>query len=456
MIGEKIRNLRKDNRISQEELAEKLSVSSQSVSLWENGQTAPSIENIVAIANIFNVSTDELLKENNNVPAPINNKDTPRKSYLNKKWIVAIFSVIVLISIVLAVLILFQPFSKNTLAMANAEKSVVKIYCYDTDGNESTTGSGFIMFEENICVTNYHVLKDAHTFKISTNEDITISASGIIACSKEKDIAIVKLQEETELKSLSIGDSDKVKKGETVIAIGSPLGIKNTISQGILSGRLMFDNMDVLQITAPISAGSSGGALFDDSGKVVGVTFASYEDGQNLNLAIPINEVKSLYEKARSLKDANYIFSESHPEYEYIEKYSQMKTISVSDLKSNPKVYDGELIKLIASVSSLQYDEKSPFLADKDYISGNSDSDWYAYYTMNFEKYPMIFTTYDYGFNEYIQEGLSVGDTVVIVGWFYYTEKGEETLEFSDEPFVSKPAPHSAGRLKVKCSYYFQ
>ena len=64
MLGEKIRNLRKENNISQEELAEKLNVSRQSVSLWENGQTQPSIENIIAIAKIFGVTTDILLKEN--------------------------------------------------------------------------------------------------------------------------------------------------------------------------------------------------------------------------------------------------------------------------------------------------------------------------------------------------------------------------------------------------------
>lgn len=64
MLGEKIRKLRKENKISQEALAEKLGVSRQSISLWENDQTIPSMENIVAIANIFGVSTDELLKDN--------------------------------------------------------------------------------------------------------------------------------------------------------------------------------------------------------------------------------------------------------------------------------------------------------------------------------------------------------------------------------------------------------
>ena len=63
MLGEKIRNLRKENKMSQEALSEKLGVSRQSISLWENNQTMPSMENIVAIANIFGVSTDTLLKE---------------------------------------------------------------------------------------------------------------------------------------------------------------------------------------------------------------------------------------------------------------------------------------------------------------------------------------------------------------------------------------------------------
>jgi hypothetical protein len=138
-------------------------------------------------------------------------------------------------------------------------------------------------------------MTSAYTCKISTNQDISYEVSKILCYSKEQDIAILQLAKDTGLQPLTLGDSSIIKKGETVVAIGSPLGIKNTVSTGVLSGRLMEDGMDVLQFTAPISSGSSGGALFDNNGNVIGITYASYIDGQNLNLAIPIELAENLY-----------------------------------------------------------------------------------------------------------------------------------------------------------------
>ena len=373
-----------------------------------------------------------------------------KKFHLNKMWIAICVLAILLIAVVaINIFGASQPFSKDTTAIAKAEESVVKIYCYDENNNEVATGSGFIIFENNICVTNYHVLTDAYTYKISTSEDITLSAEGIIHCSEEKDIAIIKLQEDLNLTPLDIEDSNKIKKGETVTAIGSPLGIKNTISQGILSGRIMMDDMDVLQITAPISGGSSGGALFDDNGKVIGVTFASYEEGQNLNLAIPINEVKELYEKTknRRLKESNYIFLESNPGYktfnEYINKYKDAEPVSINTLKSKPNSYDGTLIKFTATVSSVDTEGSVSFVSSESHISGNENSDWFAYANKDFEQYHVIKIQSAYQQNL----NISVGDTVVVIGFFDYIKKGEKTLEFSDEPFVGKPAKHNYGKI---------
>ncbi|MBR5473011.1 MAG: helix-turn-helix transcriptional regulator, partial [Clostridia bacterium] len=100
MLGEKIRNLRKENKISQEALAEKLDVSRQSISLWENDQTMPSMENIVAIANIFGVSTDTLLKEETE-----NDMDEKTEESINtkkplKKKLFVILSIILTLAII--------------------------------------------------------------------------------------------------------------------------------------------------------------------------------------------------------------------------------------------------------------------------------------------------------------------------------------------------------------------
>ena len=89
---------------------------------------------------------------------------------------------------------------------------------------------------------------------------------------------------------MTTGDSDAAQIGEAVVAIGSPLGLQNTVSTGIISAR----RDGYLQTTAPISHGSSGGALFNMTGQVIGITSAGMEEGANLGFAIPINEVKSL------------------------------------------------------------------------------------------------------------------------------------------------------------------
>lgn len=92
---------------------------------------------------------------------------------------------------------------------------------------------------------------------------------------------------------LELGDSDLTEVGDTITAIGSPLGLKNTVSKGIVSAIRENRDMKELQISVPISHGSSGGALFDESGRVMGVTSSGYDGGGDLNFAVPINTVKT-------------------------------------------------------------------------------------------------------------------------------------------------------------------
>jgi serine protease Do len=98
---------------------------------------------------------------------------------------------------------------------------------------------------------------------------------------------------------LSLGDSDKVRPGEPVVAIGHPLGLTDTVSSGLVGAvREVETDFNVLQISAPIAPGSSGGPIFDDRGRVIGVATAILLGGQNLNLGVPINDVKALLEKS--------------------------------------------------------------------------------------------------------------------------------------------------------------
>ena len=186
-------------------------------------------------------------------------------------------------------------FSDNPDAIQSASNSVVKLNCYDRYGNLYASGSAFAAFDEDVFVTNYHVI-DEETFSIivqtETGEEFNIST--IVAHDQNSDIAIIQSGESTGVTLLTLGCSDSLGKGEKVTTIGSPLGLINTVSVGIYSG-IVEDGQKFLQFSAPISAGSSGGALFNDNGEVVGITSASFEKGQNLNLAIPIENVIELW-----------------------------------------------------------------------------------------------------------------------------------------------------------------
>jgi len=116
-----------------------------------------------------------------------------------------------------------------------------------------------------------------------------------LASDKARDLAVIKIHGKN-LRALSIGDSDQVQIGEDVVAIGNPLGLELTVSNGILSGVRTDEQRGCkfLQVTAPISHGSSGGPLFNMAGEVIGITSMYLEGGENLNFAIPINDAKRL------------------------------------------------------------------------------------------------------------------------------------------------------------------
>lgn len=192
--------------------------------------------------------------------------------------------------------IMHSAFSDNPAAISVASQSVVKLNCYDKNGDLYVTGSGFACFADNVIVTNYHVIEGGvYSIEASTEDGNTFDITYILTTDEEKDIAILGTSTPHNLVLLQPGNSDDLQKGEKVVAIGSPLGLQNSVSTGVFSGYVDENGMDVLQFTASISSGSSGGALFSDAGEVLGITFASYEAGQNLNLAIPIEQVEHLY-----------------------------------------------------------------------------------------------------------------------------------------------------------------
>jgi hypothetical protein len=176
-----------------------------------------------------------------------------------------------------------------------ANGSIVSIVMSDKDGNPIALGSGFFVSKDGLVMTNYHVIKSGTSAVIKLPNGAFFVVDGVFASDKERDVAVIKAHGNN-FRPLTLGDSSRLQVGEEVVAIGSPLSLEATVSNGIVSGvrNIEKEGGKLLQITAPISPGSSGGPLFNMAGEVVGITTSRLIGGENLNFAIPINDVKYL------------------------------------------------------------------------------------------------------------------------------------------------------------------
>lgn len=174
-------------------------------------------------------------------------------------------------------------------------ESILLVKSIDKNGNILGQGSGFVISENGAMVTNYHVVKSSHGVLIQLMNEKSYQQASLIAGYPSNDLAILYIEGDKLFLPVILGDSDNVQIGEQILAIGNPYGFENTISDGLISGIREIADFKLLQITAPVSPGSSGGALFNMKGEVIGITsIGSQWNAQNLNFAIPINTLKIL------------------------------------------------------------------------------------------------------------------------------------------------------------------
>jgi hypothetical protein len=187
-----------------------------------------------------------------------------------------------------------------SLTITDAVESVLYLEMYDGDHDLYGTASGFITGDGRTLITNYHVLDGACYIRAMTRDySQTYSVEDVLAFDRTADLAVLRLNKKTSVPALTLGDSDAVRQGDRVYAVGYPLGVANTLSDGLVSSRYNDDDgVDIIQMTAAISSGSSGGALLSETCEVVGVICATYVDGQNMNLAIASNTLKKLMDGA--------------------------------------------------------------------------------------------------------------------------------------------------------------
>lgn len=170
--------------------------------------------------------------------------------------------------------------------LAAMASSVVMLQVFDAQNQCFKTGSGVIINESGYILTNFHVAAGGRYYGVLLEEEPEVFYTDeLIKYNQDLDLAILRMNKHRAPIPICRGTSPLVR-GQKVVAIGSPLGLFNTVSDGIISGFRTVGKRTMIQFTAPTSHGSSGGALLDLYGTLIGIITAGFDDGQNLNLAV--------------------------------------------------------------------------------------------------------------------------------------------------------------------------
>jgi S1-C subfamily serine protease len=176
---------------------------------------------------------------------------------------------------------------------AKYSDAVVVLESYNDQGQKLGQGSGFIFLPDGRVFTNYHVIRGAARMQVQMHDQSTHDVEYIAGFDMQHDLAALKI-DGGGFPFVRLGNSSAVKVGDHVTALGAPLGLDSTLSDGIISALRDAGPIHLFQTSAPISHGSSGGPLFNDDGDVIALAVSIVEAGENLNFAVPIDLAKGL------------------------------------------------------------------------------------------------------------------------------------------------------------------
>lgn len=208
--------------------------------------------------------------------------------------LISLAAMILVVGLVTAFLALSDPSGTSVKRVTPVEllPSVVTLYLHDASAKMSGQGTGFIVREGGIGATAWHVLEKAQSAFVVTNTGQRFKVSKLLHVNISADVAVfaVDLRGHTSfnLRPLQLElDSGGVTPGDRVLTITSPRGLAQAISDGLVAAKREFKGQSLLQITAPVSPGSSGGPVFNEAGSVIAIVRGALPDGQNLNFAVP-------------------------------------------------------------------------------------------------------------------------------------------------------------------------
>lgn len=179
---------------------------------------------------------------------------------------------------------------------AAARPSVVVITVSGRDGSEDGIGTGFIVRADGLVATNLHVIGEARPIAVRTLDGRSHEVIAIEAADRSLDLALVRIAAKG-LPALALGDSDKLKQGDPVAALGNPHGLEHSVVAGVVSGSRQIEGVPMIQLAMPVEPGNSGGPVLDTAGRVQGITTLKSAVTDNLGFAVKINALKPLLQK---------------------------------------------------------------------------------------------------------------------------------------------------------------
>jgi len=179
--------------------------------------------------------------------------------------------------------------------------STVVISVAGRDGERSSLGAGFVIDKDGLIATNLHVIGEARPIFVSLADGKRFEATEIYATDRAMDLAVIRIKA-VDLKPLELGDSDALKQGQEVVAVGNPRGLEHSVVSGVVSAIRVMDGKPMLQLAMPIEQGNSGGPVLDRQGHVEGVVTMKSVVTENLGFAVAINALKPLLKKPNPVR----------------------------------------------------------------------------------------------------------------------------------------------------------
>jgi serine protease Do len=200
--------------------------------------------------------------------------------------------------------------SKRTLSIENitrtARDSIVTVTQFGRGGQQEALGTGFIISRDGLIATNSHVIGNARRLQVQTSDGTLHDVTEIHATDPGYDLAIIKI-DQTDLPPLPLGNSDHLKQGQRIVAIGNPQGLTYSVVEGVLSAVREVEGSPMLQLAIPIEEGNSGGPVLDRHGNVQGIVTLKSAITKNLGFAHPVNQLKLLIERPNPIPMSRWL-----------------------------------------------------------------------------------------------------------------------------------------------------